>query len=435
MILVRQIVKPESVNVVQISPKDCRRQPARAVLGAAILVLYAGCGELDSTTDRAETPPLFDASVTTKWTAGGIEESGGVVLESIPWRGAVGGRGHSAVVDRMAARVTVFDPVGEVVTTIGRRGAGPGEFQDPWEAGFSGDSLLWISDGSTGRITWFTLDGHLVATRSYERTQVPESSWSVRGNWALSGRRVLGYPSGGPEGSDGDHPSVPLALWTEETDLEVVDWVEFASPRTRMIETSLGLHIGGPQPINGAPIINVAAGGQWFFVLDRTPVPEQRTRGEILIIRYRPDGAVLDSVGISYRPEPVTEDDVRWLRRQAAALVRQIPEGTPGAVTAEDVLDATWIPETLPPVRSASADSRGFWLERDRRSPGTWERYDLDGNLVARIALPERVSVLAATETHLLGTSRDSLSIGSVAMYEVEFNRPPDDSRSQRCAR
>lgn len=392
------------------------------MLGAGILICFSGCPGLDSTADRAETPPLLDATVTTRWTVGGMEESGGVVFESTPWRGAVGANGHSAVVDRMAARATVFGRNGELVGTVGRRGAGPGEFQDPWEAGFSGDSLLWISDGSTGRITWFTLDGHLVDTGSYERTQVPESSWSVRGNWALSGSRVLGYPSGGPEESDGDYPSVPLALWTEENDLEVVDWVEVASPRSRMIETSVGLHVGGLQPINGAPIIDMAAGGEWFFVLDRTPVPEDRSRGEILIVRYRPNGTVLDSVAISYRPEPVTEDDIRWLRGQAAALVRQIPDGIPGAVTAEDVLDATWIPETLPPVRSASADSLGFWLERDRRAPGTWERYDLDGNLVARISLPERVSVLAATETHLLGTSRDSLGVGSVTMYEVELH-------------
>jgi hypothetical protein len=62
------------------------------------------------------------------------------------------------VADVLASRIVVFDSTGRYVRTIGRKGAGPGEFQQPYSLGWLGDTLL-VLDPRNARIGKFSKSG------------------------------------------------------------------------------------------------------------------------------------------------------------------------------------------------------------------------------------------------------------------------------------
>ncbi len=67
------------------------------------------------------------------------------------------------VVDGAAHRLTVFDLAGTLVKTIGRRGAGPGEFNFPTHIARAGNRLL-VADSGNSRVQVLDLDGEWIRT-------------------------------------------------------------------------------------------------------------------------------------------------------------------------------------------------------------------------------------------------------------------------------
>ena len=74
---------------------------------------------------------------------------------------AEGPDGRFYVVDSGSNRIAVFDESGAYVTSYGRRGSGPGEFEWMSWQGFVGDALS-IFDSNLQRITRLGLDGELI---------------------------------------------------------------------------------------------------------------------------------------------------------------------------------------------------------------------------------------------------------------------------------
>ncbi|MDE2729844.1 MAG: 6-bladed beta-propeller [Bacteroidota bacterium] len=64
--------------------------------------------------------------------------------------------GNIYVHDALSASVRVFDANGEFVTTIGRRGEGPGEMQEIVSMHMDGDDRLIVVDRISRRLTIFT---------------------------------------------------------------------------------------------------------------------------------------------------------------------------------------------------------------------------------------------------------------------------------------
>jgi hypothetical protein len=133
----------------------------------------------------------------------------------------VDGRGNIYVLDNGDRAIQVFSPDGRHLRAIGGNGSGPGEFRDP--AGFSvlGDSLLVTYDRVLQRLTWFGMDGQLVATRS---VKLPMMQYGlvgdVRGSarpWRARVRRDHGIPHQA-ETRQGWHWHAPARLGRRERD-------------------------------------------------------------------------------------------------------------------------------------------------------------------------------------------------------------------------
>ncbi|MBB4639230.1 6-bladed beta-propeller [Longimicrobium terrae] len=88
------------------------------------------------------------------------------------------------VLDRVNARVAVFDSAGRFVRTLGRRGGGPGEFSLPQQMAVTRAGEVIVSDAGHGALIIFGRDG---------------SARSVRypGVGTLMGRTLAPHPRGG----------------------------------------------------------------------------------------------------------------------------------------------------------------------------------------------------------------------------------------------
>jgi hypothetical protein len=80
---------------------------------------------------------------------------------------AVSSKGQLFISDRRNFNVIEFSPRGKIVRTFGRRGRGPGEFNDPGAIALDGDSILIVYgspnlhafDLQTGKLKWQRLPG------------------------------------------------------------------------------------------------------------------------------------------------------------------------------------------------------------------------------------------------------------------------------------
>jgi hypothetical protein len=88
-------------------------------------------------------------------------------------------RGRLFVADDRNHHVVVFGPRGEYVASIGRQGAGPGEFQAPWLVAADARDSVFVWDNGLARISVFGPD--LRYARSF---QVPPQ-------WLMNGLRFL----------------------------------------------------------------------------------------------------------------------------------------------------------------------------------------------------------------------------------------------------
>jgi hypothetical protein len=399
----------------------------------ALAALTAGIGVLSGCSDWVgqDTPTQVTMGLTHAfeilWRGEATDDAGMPTLASVPSAGALSPSGNVALVDRMTGSLVLLDQQGRLILRLDRKGGGPGEFRDPRQVGFESDDLVWVSDAASGRLTWFEIDGTVAKELARPWEPVPGSVWSALGAWALRSGAVLGDVTGPRDPRGGTYPPVPVALWDGAGTLRTVAWVPVHGPTVMQVTTPAGPAAGSAQPIDATPLVAVPPGGEWFLLIDRSPV-ERGGRGEIRISRFGPDGNPKDAMAIPYIPVQAGEAAHVWLQRQgewrAELLNRHMPPEL-GRVTAEDVVQAIWLPRFLPPVRNALAANEGVWLQRERPfptladGPNVWEYYDLSGSLKKRVEMPSGFEGLAAHENALLGVTTDSLGVPEIWLKRI----------------
>lgn len=90
----------------------------------------------------------------------------------------LGASGRIYVADDLNWRISVFDGSGRLLRRVGRRGAGPGEFERPWYLAVDRFDSLFVWDGALARISVFGPDFGLAR------------SFDAPGPWVVSGFSV-----------------------------------------------------------------------------------------------------------------------------------------------------------------------------------------------------------------------------------------------------
>src|SRR5262249_59321211 len=70
--------------------------------------------------------------------------------------------GKIYVAESGASRITVFNPDGGVASTLGRNGAGDGEFQEPWGVTVAPNGEVYVADTWNHRIQVLDAGGRLL---------------------------------------------------------------------------------------------------------------------------------------------------------------------------------------------------------------------------------------------------------------------------------
>ncbi len=103
--------------------------------------------------------------------------------------------GTIVIAEASTDQLVVFSSEGKFLTTIGRRGRGPGEFRDPNDLFLLPGDTIAVRDLSTSRITLFLADGDLVGTSRIEGPlrQVPGL---LTGHRLVAFRDIPGFGTG-----------------------------------------------------------------------------------------------------------------------------------------------------------------------------------------------------------------------------------------------
>ena len=132
---------------------------------------------------------------------GDDEEAPSEYLFSYPEIVRTDSQGNIYVKDARSADVRVFDANGRYVTTVGKRGEGPGELWEVFGMHVDGDDRVIVADRMSRRLTIFTDMGKSFATKSLAedgRTIAPKPILSLDNSFVLKYVKLFANPERGP---------------------------------------------------------------------------------------------------------------------------------------------------------------------------------------------------------------------------------------------
>ena len=98
-----------------------------------------------------EPPAVRTIALVEQWRIGGEDEE--EVLLGVIFDAMVGPKGDVYLIDRQLSQVLVFDSEGELLTTLGRQGDGPGELNQPHGMLMLDDGQIGVIQGFPGKVT------------------------------------------------------------------------------------------------------------------------------------------------------------------------------------------------------------------------------------------------------------------------------------------
>lgn len=313
--------------------------------------------------------------------------------------------GRIAVADAVDADVKIMDTAGTLLTRLGRKGAGPGEFNSPGFARECGSDLLWVFDRRLLRLTELDSTGTVVGL---ERIRFPDQSpprWKpvCNSQGAFAGTTTpTGYSPDLPVGPL--RPSVSVVVRASPTDsFRVVTSIPGAD--AYKWETQLG-----PLPAFGR-VPNIALSDTSVFV----------TTGDgFEVAEYSLQGDMLSLTVADVEPYPVTAADLDDVVDYQ--LGRTEPQYHP---TLERTLREMIWPPNHPPIQGLLIDHEGcMWIQHFK--PGPTRRWVVLGRdrtkVVGAVELPGAFKLTDIDDDRLLGYTEDRL--GDTKLTVFQYVRP-----------
>lgn len=128
------------------------------VLACFFLTIWAPTSgaEIVPTHLSADPPSSRTVELEEMWRIGGWDDE--EVLLGIVGRGVMDEQGNTYLLDRQLSQVLVINLEGDLVTTLGREGEGPGEMTRPADVFLMNDQQIGISQGFPGKIILINAD-------------------------------------------------------------------------------------------------------------------------------------------------------------------------------------------------------------------------------------------------------------------------------------
>jgi len=341
---------------------------------------------------------------------------------------AVGSDERIYVVQPQEALVRVFDSDGELVTEIGTRGQGPGEFVRPLDVSWVADSL-WVTDVATQRIQQFAGDG--TAGRSLS---MPQSLVSRFGHLApralLSDGRVLAHEAVPDQNvADGSRTEMPVfAVGLADSSVVEIASVSLTNSRlpVRSDQTPMAVFID--EPFADHTLWTILPTGNEIARVERSVVEDENS----FFVHWHTVASDRDiqSCSYSYEPQAITN---AMLAEIIEAKVQQVAEGgLPFEVNPDYVRrqlrESMYVPAHLPPVNALVADgSNAVWLRTavTGDAEATWIVIDRSCTRIAEVILPAEVDVKHVGAHHVIGVERDKEDRTLLTRYTLQRTESP----------
>lgn len=332
------------------------------------------------------------------------------------------------VVQRGVPEIRVFGTDGRFRRTIGRKGAGPGEFETIWAMGIVGDSL-WTIDINLRRLSFFDTAGTLVSTVLFD--PVPQTLGS--GLLFLPYPEILmregdflGFGRGAGSSIDnGDITANPLMRMTAEgRAADTLGWVSirndaliFRSARSRSFRD---------QPFSDTPLTVFAPAVRRAYVIERWSATDGNS-ASVRVIAIGAGGDTAWQREIPYAParlEPTIVDSVRGGFEKSLAS-RYPPE---------EIRRALYAPAYRAPVTAAVAGDNGaLWIRWDHLTKAnSFAVMNANGDLVVLVNAPARVRLKWVSDSVAWGEELDDNDVPSLVRYRIS---PALSARKKEAAR
>lgn len=326
--------------------------------------------------------------------------------------------GNIYVVQPLDGVVRIYGPDGSPLSSLGRRGDGPGEFRVPLQSGWLGDTL-WVADPSGHRVTLFR-DRILVGGFRFSGPELgpefnPPSPVAVLEDGALLFGAV---PRSGGDGRRAVEVGAALRAAIDGSNSRAVAMLRFtefpavASPRGSSLVVSY-------QPFDDRTLIRVSPEGGLIVVVDR-PVATGRRAAAFTIVGLSAQGDTLFHRRIDYRPIGLTREIVdRVVDLPDERLAERFPSRD---AALKAIRSALLLPDFLPPISDlAVGRDQSIWLRREDLGSGSveWLVLDKNGNAVGQLAAPRGTKILQAAPEHVWAVEEDELGVPYIVRYRV----------------
>jgi hypothetical protein len=333
-------------------------------------------------------------------------------------RGAEEVGGEFYILDGGNHEVRVFGPDGTFRRAFGRRGSGPGEFQNPSSLYVLGDTV--IVQGR--RLNLLDSAGEALATG-------PGRSFGEGGYLARTVPTARGW-IGAWYTRRGEHAK-PNEPFHETTSLHPVDpltaelgpaFFEYDSPEW-VLAGEISFYL---EPFFQArPSSAIGSNGRVYYT------PGDAYRIDVI---DGIDGRLLRRIVSDFQSAPVSDALIDDAIANERERVRDAPPGSETAMFAKvvDKRIALPVPERLPVFGGffyASPSGRLLVLREDldedpvrMGNPSVWDLFDADGRLQGRLTLPVGVLPLRLTDDALLARVRDELDVEYFVKYRLQVD-------------
>lgn len=420
----------------------CERRSLPALLGmtgtrlasVALILLSAGCDSRAQQKDvvtpanqlARQTPsalsdavpvetPRLDLRLDSEW---GVSSIFGMTVDS---------RGRIYVLDAAEQTVRIFAKDGSPAGRLGRKGRGPGEFENATVMTMRGDTL-WVFERSAGRITEFATDSR--AFRSFTivvRTRARALPVGVLANGYLTTvaePEVIGGPT--PFGNTTTRRRTHLVRVDEsgavqDTLASVVNSTGIRYKVRRVGEASfpsVGSDLQREQPFFPLQLHAVAPDGASVLKLEQV----QRDQGRVNFLQLTSvdlRGDTLWSKRVDFAPVAITRAHIAAMVDSLAKPIQGF-RGPPVEGDAQMIADSLYRGTVWPAVTAIRYGLDGtIWLMQGGPPTNSIVYWQLSpsGDVERRVELPQGFNLMQASRTTVWGWRTDDDDVPVVERY------------------
>lgn len=307
------------------------------------------------------------------------------------------------VLDRQAKELKRFGADGEHEWTVGREGAGPGEFLDPIGLALGPDDRLWVTDVRNARYASYLPSGE--PGPSYSR-KLGGYSMPWRGGFDTEGRFHEQAVTFGPEGSRS-------SVTRMDSVFEPVDtfWLPEYEGEAFTLTTESGRMSAG---VPFAPSLQRQwdpRGYLWVALNDEYAISRLTMEGDTVMVIRKP-GAERVPVTAEEKQEAI--ESLEWFTSQGGRV------------------DPSRIPSEKPRFHSFTVAPDGHvWVRLTPRQDDEGYRHDVfdpDGRYLGEVLLPSVLYYADFTSDAIQTIGQDSLGVPSILRWRVVREKPEEES-------